>query len=82
MPDETAVPPLLDELLLALDRDDPDEAEPILDRLSGKLPADQLAALRERLDVFDFRGAEAVVAALRARPRIVPTRRSMKRRAG
>ena len=28
----------LDELLRALDRDNPDEAEPILDGLAGKLP--------------------------------------------
>ena len=70
-PDETISLRLVDDLLRALDRDNPDEAEPILDGLSGKLPADRLAALQERLDAFDFRGAEAVVRALVARPAII-----------
>ena len=62
---------LLEELLRVLDRDNPDEAEPILDSLSGKLPESQLAALRERLDLFDFRGVEAVAQAARALPCVV-----------
>ena len=57
---------LLDDLLVALDRDDLDDAESILDRLSGKLPADQLAALLQRVDSFDFRGAEAIAHSLAA----------------
>ncbi len=72
MQHETTVTSLLDELSQVLDRDNPDQAEPILERLSGKLLPDQLAALRGRLDAFDFRGAEFVVDALRARPNIVP----------
>ncbi len=70
IPVGTEVSPLVDALVLTLDRDDPAAAEPILDRLAGKLPAAQLAALRERLEVFDFRGAEAIAHALRARSRI------------
>jgi signal transduction histidine kinase/CheY-like chemotaxis protein/HPt (histidine-containing phosphotransfer) domain-containing protein len=62
--DETAAFRLLHELLRALDRDNPDEAEPILDALAGTLRANRLAVLRERLDAFDFRGAEAVVRTL------------------
>ena len=54
----------LDELLLALDRDRPDEAETILDDLADQLPAEPLAALRERLECFDFRGAEVIAQAL------------------
>lgn len=70
--DKTAATSLLDELSQVLDRDNPDEAELILDRLAGKLLPDQLAALRERLDAFDFRGAEAVAHALRAALNRVP----------
>ena len=49
---------LLDELVAALDRDNPDLAVPVLDRLQGLLPEAPLARLRERVDDFDFRGAE------------------------
>ena len=62
----------LDELLRALDRDNPDEAEPILDGLAGRLPPDRLAALRDRLEAFDFRGAETVARAFVARSVVDP----------
>ena len=57
---------LLDALLRALDLDNPDEAETVLDGLTGNLPADGIAALRERLETFDFRGAETIARALAA----------------
>jgi CheY-like chemotaxis protein len=66
--DETLTSCLLDKLLRALNRDNPDEAEPILDSLSGRVPADWLGGLREKLDDFDFRGAEAMARALTERP--------------
>jgi HPt (histidine-containing phosphotransfer) domain-containing protein len=56
------------ELLRVLDRDSLDEAEAVLAQLSGTLPADQFAALRQRLDSFDLRGAEAIVRTLAAGP--------------
>jgi CheY-like chemotaxis protein len=56
---------LFDDLLRALDRDNLDEAEIILDGLAYKLSAELLAALREMLDAFDFRGAEALALAAR-----------------
>jgi len=71
-PDDTAASCLLDDLLGALDRDSLDDAEPILDRLSDKLPADQLAALRQRLDAFDFWGAAAIAHTLVTHPIIAP----------
>ena len=55
---------LLDALLRALDLDNPDEAEAALDALTGNLPGDRIAALRERLETFDFRGAEMIARAL------------------
>ena len=72
---DTATGQLLAQLLQALDRDNPDEAEPILAALSGQLPADKLASLREHLDAFDFRGAESIARTLatgRVREEIVP----------
>jgi CheY-like chemotaxis protein len=57
---------LFDGLLRALDRDNLDEAEALLDGLSDKLAADLLADLRNMLDAFDFRGAETLVLAARA----------------
>jgi CheY-like chemotaxis protein len=62
----------LDELLRALDRDNPDEAEPILNGLASRLPPDRLAALRDRLEAFDFRGAETVARAFVARSVVDP----------
>lgn len=50
---------LLQELLRALDCDNPDIAEPALAALEQFLPASMLAPIREKLDNFDFRGAEA-----------------------
>ena len=47
-------------LLQALDNNNPDRAEPVLRELAAALPAESLRALRERLDEFDFRGAENV----------------------
>ena len=66
--DKTTMIRLLDALLRALDLDNPDEAETVLDALAGNLPADRIAALRERLETFDFRGAEMI-----ARTLVAPT---------
>ncbi|MGR9115527.1 MAG: response regulator [Gammaproteobacteria bacterium] len=49
---------LLRELLLALDRDNPDEAEPSLIALEKILPSQMINPIRELLDNFDFRTAE------------------------
>jgi len=57
--DLAAATPLLRELLAALDRDSPRHAEPILKSLATHLPTDILRTIHERIDVFDFRGAEA-----------------------
>jgi len=65
-PYETSTTGLFDELLRALDRDNPDAAEPILNGLLGRVPADRLAAMRERLEAFDFRGTEALARAFDA----------------
>ena len=46
-------------LLQALDTDNPDEAEPHLQALENLLPAQMTKSVRESLDNFDFRAAEA-----------------------
>ncbi|WP_231890791.1 response regulator [Methylomonas koyamae] len=58
---------LLRNVLQALDRDDPQLAEPWLQALAPELPAAELAAIRERVDNFDFRGAEMYIRRLLAR---------------
>lgn len=50
--------PLLWELLRALDKDSPDEAEPSLRMLEKILPSQMLKPIRDSLDNFDFRSAE------------------------
>jgi two-component system sensor histidine kinase/response regulator len=47
------------ELLRALDADNPDGAEPLLNELASALPAELLQSLGMMLNDFDFRGAEA-----------------------
>ena len=64
--DSTVVGPLLRELLRALDRDTPDQAEPVLAALAAVLPNPQWCALRAHVDGFDFRAAEAEVAVVAA----------------
>jgi PAS domain S-box-containing protein len=49
----------LDELLRALDADNPDGAEPLLNELAGALSAELLQSVGMMLNEFDFRGAEA-----------------------
>lgn len=55
---------LLRDLLLVLDRDNPDEAEPSLIALEKALPSQMLEPIREQLDNFDFRAAEQQTKAL------------------
>lgn len=55
---------LLRDLLQALDRDNPDEAEPSLLALEKILPLQMLEPIRELLENFDFRAAEARTKAL------------------
>ena len=55
---------ILHDLLLALDRDSPDEVEPMLCALEKALPPQLLKPIREMLDNFDFRSAEAQTKAL------------------
>jgi len=49
---------LLQELLQALDSDNPDQAEPLLQALAAHLPYRALKPLFDMLDGFDFRAAE------------------------
>lgn len=58
---------LLRNVLQALDRDDSQLAEPWLQALARELSAEELAAIRERVDNFDFRGAEIYIRRLLAR---------------
>jgi signal transduction histidine kinase/CheY-like chemotaxis protein/HPt (histidine-containing phosphotransfer) domain-containing protein len=55
---------VLDELLVALDGDNPDLAAPLLRQLDGLVPKARLARLRGHVDDFDFRAAEAEARAL------------------
>ncbi len=56
--DQNMLSQLLHELLQALDRDNPDEAEPSLQALENILSTQTLKPIREMLDNFDFRSAE------------------------
>ncbi len=60
----TQVAAQLDELMRALDTDNPDSANRILDILIPMLPADALAKVSRCVDDFDFRAAEALVRSL------------------
>ncbi|MEI8168060.1 MAG: response regulator [Rhodoferax sp.] len=53
------VEPLLHALLLALDADNPDLAEPLIQRLAALLAPEHLQLVRDTLSDFDFRGAQA-----------------------
>lgn len=62
--DAVRTAPLLQELLNALDLDNPDTAEPILEALNKTLPRSLLSPIRERIEAFDFRAAELQTKAL------------------
>ncbi|WP_295450669.1 response regulator [uncultured Thiodictyon sp.] len=64
--DSVVIGPLLRGLLRALDRDNPDQAEPILAALAPLLPDGPWRRLREPVDAFDFLAAKAQVRALAA----------------
>jgi signal transduction histidine kinase/CheY-like chemotaxis protein/HPt (histidine-containing phosphotransfer) domain-containing protein len=57
---------LLDELLAALDRDNPDLVTPVLQQLGGLLPAARLAPISASVEDFDFRRAEQMARELAA----------------
>ncbi|NDP58628.1 MAG: response regulator [Oxalobacteraceae bacterium] len=59
--DRSGVQGLLRDLLVALDSDSPTPVEPLLAALANRLPRAALAAVRECVHEFDFRGAEAAV---------------------
>ncbi|WP_051228865.1 hybrid sensor histidine kinase/response regulator [Paludibacterium yongneupense] len=66
-PPAVTTPPLanlLRDLQTALDSDSPERIDPALAPLHAVLAPASLASLRSRIDNFDYRGAEAVVAAL------------------
>jgi CheY-like chemotaxis protein len=63
---DATVAGLLAELLAALDGDNPGPAEPLLAALAAKLPVARVAPLQQRVDRFDFRGAEREVRLLAA----------------
>lgn len=58
------IAPLLARAMDALNADNPDTIEPLLDKLGRWLPADRLAPLREAIENFDFRGGERATHAL------------------
>jgi CheY-like chemotaxis protein/HPt (histidine-containing phosphotransfer) domain-containing protein len=60
----------LTELLRALDRDNPDAAEPILASLAKEVPEEMLRGICEGVEAFDFRAAEAQVRALAVKLKI------------
>jgi signal transduction histidine kinase/CheY-like chemotaxis protein/HPt (histidine-containing phosphotransfer) domain-containing protein len=64
--DQARAKALLDELLAALDRDNPDLATPVLQQLDGLLPAARLAPIGASVDDFDFRRAEQLARELAA----------------
>ncbi|KQY81026.1 response regulator [Pelomonas sp. Root1444] len=56
--DKARLKPLFDELLGALDRDNPDLATPVLQQLGAWVPDASLAPIRASVEDFDFRRAE------------------------
>lgn len=62
--DEEQVAALLAQLLRALDTDNPDRANQVLDQLMPMLAADALTQVIVCVDSFDFRAAEALVCQL------------------
>lgn len=62
--DKYIIKQLLNDLLLALDKDNPDEAEPSILALKEALPSHLLQSIQEMLDNFDFRSAEEQTKAL------------------
>lgn len=62
--DKDIIKQLLRDLLLALDKDNPDEAEPSILALKKALPPHLLQSIQEMLDSFDFRSAEEQTKAL------------------
>jgi len=78
-PDSTAAPPdiaaaadpeelftLMTALRYSLDHDEPDGAAPLLEALESRLGATALHTIRNCIDNFDFRGAEAALQQLAA----------------
>lgn len=58
------LPAMLEQLLLALDQDNPAVAEPVLTQLQGILPNAELTDIKSKLTRFDFRGAESATLAI------------------
>ncbi|NKN33507.1 response regulator [Marichromatium bheemlicum] len=52
------IEPLLSELLIALDQDEPALVRPLLERLQQRITAAQLSPIRACIEDFDFRAAE------------------------
>ncbi len=55
---------LLEELLLLLDRDNPDDVQPMLSEIGNFVPHKMLDPIQEQLDNFNFRSAEEETNAL------------------
>ncbi|RNE94286.1 response regulator [Marichromatium sp. AB32] len=55
---EAGTDALVQQLLEALDQDDPARVRPLLDSLEPRIAPELLAPIRERLEAFDFRAAE------------------------
>lgn len=62
--DRQQAAPLLAELLATLDTDAPDRANELMDVLTPMLLPDALNSIQDRVDAFDFRGAESLVHSL------------------
>ena len=58
---------LLNQLMGALDTDNPDRMDPIIEQLSHQLPNSELQSIRQSVENFDFRGAERIVRAVASR---------------
>ena len=63
---------LLQALLQALDADNPDLAEPVLQDMAGLVPPEDLQLVHDTLNDFDFRGAEAATRQLGERFGVMP----------
>ncbi|MBI3561454.1 MAG: response regulator [Gammaproteobacteria bacterium] len=70
--DPARAAPLLEELLHALDRDNPDKVKPLLDALAQMVSTVDLTSLHACVDDFDFRGAETLTRRLISSLRINP----------
>ncbi|MBS0355991.1 MAG: response regulator [Proteobacteria bacterium] len=56
--------PLFEQIRVALQKDTPDDVEPLLAQLKSQVPEEPLKALTDAVSRYDFRGAERALSAL------------------